>query len=32
MEEHGVSAFYLFVDFKAACDSIVRNELFKAVD
>jgi hypothetical protein len=32
MEERGVSAFYLFVYFKAACDSIDRNELFKAVE
>jgi hypothetical protein len=32
MGEYGVSTFYLFVDFKAAYDSINRNELFKAME
>jgi sorting nexin-29 len=32
MGEYGDSAFYLFVDFKAAYDSINRNELFKTME
>jgi sorting nexin-29 len=32
MGEYGVSTFYLFVDFKAAYDSINGNELFMAMD
>jgi sorting nexin-29 len=30
--EYGVSKFYLFVEFKAAYDSIDRNEFFKATE
>jgi hypothetical protein len=30
--EYGVSKFYLFVEFKAAYDSIDRNEFFKAME
>jgi hypothetical protein len=32
MREYGISTFNLFVDFKAACDSIDRTQLFKAME
>jgi sorting nexin-29 len=32
MGEHGVDTFNLFVEFKAAYDSIDKNELFKAME